>query len=97
MAESQRLAPGQSIEVTTEKGESLKGTFASVSEGAIKPGAEASERSPFASEVARVSLRSSKPRNYMLIGLAVVPAQAPASARAWREPRQRERRPTLGT
>ena len=66
-----RLAPGQSIEVTTEKGESLKGTFASVSEGAISLERKHQSVAVPRAEVARVSLRSSKPRNYMLIGLAV--------------------------
>ena len=66
-----RLAPGQSIEVTTKKGESLKGTFASVSDGAISLERKHQSVAVPQAEVARVSLRSSKPRNYMLIGLAV--------------------------
>jgi len=65
-----RLAPGQSIEVTTKKGESLKGTFASVFRRGHKPGAEASQRRRPASGGARVSLRSSKRLNYTLAGLA---------------------------
>jgi hypothetical protein len=66
-----RLAPGQSIEVTTRKGESLKGTFASVSEAAI--GLERKHRSVAVprAEIARVNLRSSKQRQYTLIGLAI--------------------------
>jgi hypothetical protein len=66
-----RLAPGQSIEVTTKKGESLKGTFASVSDGAISLERKHQSVAVPRAEVARVSLRSSRRRNYMLIGLAV--------------------------
>jgi len=66
-----RLAPGQSIEVTTKKGESLKGTFASVSDGAISLERKHQSVAVPQAEVARVSLRSRKRLNYMLIGLAV--------------------------
>ena len=66
-----RLAPGQSIEVTTKKGESLKGTFASVSDGAISLERKHQSVAVPQAEVARVRLLSSRRRNYMLIGLAV--------------------------
>jgi phage tail tape-measure protein len=66
-----RLAPGQSIEVTTKKGESLKGTFASVSEGAISLERKHQSVAVPQAEVARVSLRSSKRLNYTLAGLAI--------------------------
>jgi hypothetical protein len=66
-----RLAPGQSIQVTTKKGESLKGTFVSVSEGAISLERTHQSVAVPRAEVARVSLRSSKQRKYALIGLGV--------------------------
>jgi hypothetical protein len=66
-----RLAPGQSIAVTTKKGESLKGTFVTVSEGAISLERKHQSIAVPRAEVARVSLRSSKQRQYMLIGLGV--------------------------
>src|ERR1035441_4169300 len=66
-----RLVPGQSIAVTTKKGESLKGTFVNVSEASISLERKHQSVAVPQAEVARVSLRSSKPRNYMLIGLAV--------------------------
>jgi hypothetical protein len=66
-----RLAPGQSIQVATRKGEVLKGTLVTVSEGAIS--LERTHRSVAVprAEVARVSLRSSQQRKYTLIGLGV--------------------------
>ena len=66
-----RLAPGQSIEVTTKKGESLKGTFASVSDGAISLERKRQNVAVPRAEIARVSLRSSKRLNYTLAGLGV--------------------------
>ena len=66
-----RLAPGQSIEVTTKKGESLKGTFASVSEGAISLDRKHRSVAVPRAEIARVNLRSGKRLNYTLVGLAV--------------------------
>ena len=66
-----RLAPGQSIEVTTRKGESLKGTFANVSEGSISLERKRGNAAVPRAEVARVSLRTSKRMNYTLVGLAV--------------------------
>jgi len=66
-----RLAPGQSIEVTTKKGESLKGTFASVSEESISLERKHQSVAVPRAEVARVSLRSSKRLNYTLVGLGV--------------------------
>ena len=64
-----RLAPGQSIEVTTKKGESLKGTFASVSEGAISLDRKHQSVAVPRAEIARVNLRSSKQWKYALVGL----------------------------
>ena len=82
-----RLAPGQSIEVTTKKGESLKGAFASVSEGAISLVRKSQNVAVPRAEIARVNLRSSKRMNYTLVGLAVGAgagaASAQARARAW--------------
>jgi hypothetical protein len=66
-----RLAQGQSIQVTTKKGESLKGTFASVSEEAISLERKHQSVAVPRTEVARVSLRSGKQRKYTLIGLGV--------------------------
>jgi hypothetical protein len=66
-----RLAPGQTIEVTTKKGESLKGTFANVSEGSISLVRKLQNVAVPRAEVARVNLRSSKRLNYMLAGLAI--------------------------
>ena len=66
-----RLAPGQSIEVTTKKGESLKGTFANVSEGSISLVRKSQNVAVPRAEIARVSLRTSKRRNYTLTGLAI--------------------------
>ena len=66
-----RLAPGQSIEVTTKKGESLKGTFASVSEESISLERKHQNVAVPRAEVARVSLRASKRRKYTLIGLGI--------------------------
>jgi len=66
-----RLAPGQSIQVTTKKGESLKGTFATVSEESISLERKHQSVAVPRAEVARVSLRSSKRLNYTLIGLGV--------------------------
>ena len=66
-----RLAPGQSIDVTTKKGESLKGTFASVSEGAISLDRKHRSVAVPRAEIARVNLRSSKQWKYALVGLGV--------------------------
>ena len=66
-----RLAPGQSIEVTTKKGESLKGTFASVSEGAISLDRKHQSAAVPRAEIERVNLRSSKQWKYALVGLGV--------------------------
>jgi hypothetical protein len=66
-----RLAPGQSIEVTTKKGESLKGMFASASEGAISLERKHGNVAVPRAEVARVSIRSSKRLNYTLAGLGI--------------------------
>ena len=66
-----RLAPGQSIEVTTKKGESLKGTFANVSEGSISLVRKSQNVAVPRAEIARVSLRASKRLNYTLVGLGV--------------------------
>ena len=64
-----RLAPGQSIEVTTKKGESLKGTFANVSEGAISLDRKHRSVAVPRAEIERVNLRSSKQWKYALVGL----------------------------
>jgi hypothetical protein len=66
-----RLAPGQSIEVTTKKGESLKGAFASVSEGAISLDRKHRSVAVPRAEIERVNLRSSKQWKYALVGLGV--------------------------
>ena len=66
-----RLAPGQSIEVTTKKGESLKGTFASVSEGAISLDRKHQSVAVPRAEIERVNLHSSKQWKYGLAGLGV--------------------------
>jgi hypothetical protein len=66
-----RLAPGQSIEVTTKKGESLKGAFTTVSEASISLERQRGNVAVPRAEVARVSLRSSKRLNYTLVGLGV--------------------------
>ncbi len=77
-----RLAPGQSIEVTTKKGESLKGTFANVSEGSISLVRKSQNVAVPRAEIARVNLRSSKRLKYTLVGLESGRVQAPASAQA---------------
>ena len=66
-----RLAPGQSIEVTTKKGESLKGTFVNSSEGSISLLRKSQNVAVPRAEIARVSLRASKRMNYTLAGLAI--------------------------
>jgi hypothetical protein len=66
-----RLGPGQSIEVTTKKGESLKGAFASVSEGAISLERKHQSVAVPRAEIGRVTLRSSKQWTYALVGLGV--------------------------
>ena len=66
-----RLAPGQSVEVTTKKGESLKGTFASVSEESISLERKHQSVAVPRAEIARVNLRSSKQWKYALAGLGV--------------------------
>jgi hypothetical protein len=66
-----RLAPGQSIEVNTKKGESLKGTFVNVSEGAISLDRKHQSVAVPRAEIERVSLRSSKQWKYGLAGLGV--------------------------
>ena len=66
-----RLVSGQSIEVTTKKGESLKGTFVSASEESISLERKLQNVAVPRAEIARVSLRSSQRRKYRLIGLGV--------------------------
>ena len=66
-----RLAPGQSIAVTTKKGESLKGTFVTVSEGAISLERKHQSVAVPRAEIARVSLRSNQRMKYTLVGLGV--------------------------
>ena len=66
-----RMAPGQSIEVTTKKGESLNGTFVNLSEGSISLLRKSQSVAVPRAEIARVSLRSNKRMNYTLAGLAI--------------------------
>jgi hypothetical protein len=65
-----RLAPGQSIEVIQQKGESLKGKLAGVSEDSI---AVATRRQTIAVPRPTVSrvLISGRRRTYMLVGAAI--------------------------
>ena len=66
-----RLAPGQSIEVTTRKGESLKGTFVNVSEESISLARKSQSVAVPRTEITQVRLRTSKRLNYTLAGLAI--------------------------
>jgi hypothetical protein len=65
------LALGQPIEVTTKKGEALKGTFVSASEESISLERKLQNVAVPRAEIARVSLRASKRLKYTLVGLGV--------------------------
>jgi hypothetical protein len=66
-----QLKSGESVEVSTVKGQTLKGRFVKVSDDAISLERKQQEVAVPRAEVARVARRSGKQRKATLIGLAI--------------------------